>query len=78
MVGARAGTRKFLATYAYLFAAWLLIFALLTTIDAGAMRLVKPELFAQIVAFSSSGQDSRKLKVLLGSEDTYAMKVLTN
>jgi len=76
IVGGRASTRSFMAAYAYLFAAGLLIFALLTSIDAGALRLVKPNLFAEIIASSSSGQDSRRLKILLGSEGTYAMKAL--
>jgi len=76
MVGGHASTPNLMAAYAYLFAAWLLVFALLTAIDAGTMRLFKPKLFAEIIASSSSGQDSRKLKVLLGSEDTYAMKAL--
>ena len=76
MAGARPGYRNFAAAYSYLFATWLLIFSFLLAIDEGALRLARPELFGQIVALESSGQDTQKLKVLLGSEGTYAMKVL--
>lgn len=76
MAGARPGYRNFAATYSYLFAAWLLIFSFLLAIDVGALRLARPELFGQIVALGSSGQDTQKLKVLLGPEGTYAMKAL--
>ena len=75
-MGARTNA-KFIATYAYLFAAWLLIFSLLMVLDEEGLRFKEPKQFADITALAASGQDSRKLQALLGSEGTYAMKVLS-
>ncbi|MGP0071149.1 MAG: hypothetical protein ACLPWF_04355 [Bryobacteraceae bacterium] len=76
LVGARPGYGAFFTAFSYSFAAWLLIFSLLLAIDESALRFLRPELFAQIIALGSSGHDTQKLKVLLGSEGTYAAKVL--
>jgi hypothetical protein len=74
IVGGCASGSKFIVAYAYLSAAWLLIFSFLTAIDEGAIRLFEPGLFAQVNV--STGQDTKKLRVLIGSEATYAMKAL--
>jgi hypothetical protein len=76
MVGGRTSGLKFMVAYAYLLAAWLLIFSFLMAIDQGAMRLFEPQSFAEITASRSLGQDTSKLKVLIGSEATYAMKAV--
>jgi hypothetical protein len=76
IVGGRTSGLKFIVAYSYLAAAWLLVFSLLIAIDEGAMRLIEPGLFAQINAVASSGQDSNRLKALVGSQGTYAMKVV--
>jgi hypothetical protein len=76
LVGARPGYGAVLTAFSYCFAAWLLIFSLLLAIDEAALRFLNPQLFAQIAALGSSGQDTQKLKVLLGSEGTYAAKAL--
>jgi hypothetical protein len=76
IAGARISVSSFIAACSYLFAVWLLIFSLLAGLDGGMLRLAKPELFAQIVAVGSSGQDTQKLKTLVGSEGAYELKVL--
>jgi hypothetical protein len=76
IVGGRTSGLKFILAYSYLAAAWLLIFSSLIAIDEGAMRLIEPTLFAQINMIASSGQDSNRLKALVGNQDTYALKVL--
>jgi hypothetical protein len=40
------------------------------------MRLIEPTLFARINMIASSGQNSNRLKALVGNQDTYALKVL--
>jgi hypothetical protein len=76
VVGGRTSGLKFIVAYSYFSAAWLLIFSALMAIDEGAMRLIEPKLFAQINMFDSSGQDTNRLKALVGSQDTYALKAL--
>jgi hypothetical protein len=76
LVGASGGFRKFIASFSYWAAAWLLIISFLVAIDAGSLRVARPRLFAQITGLASSGQDTRKLKALVGSEGTYAIKAL--
>lgn len=65
-----------MALYSHWFALGLLIFSFLLLIDAGSMRRLWPEVYSQVLAVSSGGPDTQKLRVLLGSEGTYAMKVL--
>ncbi len=74
IVGGRTNASKFLVAYSYLSAGWLLIFSFLTAIDEGAIRFFEPGLFAQLNV--STGQDTNKLRALIGSEGTYATKVL--
>lgn len=74
--GARVPLRNFATVYSHWFALGLLIFSFLLALDAGGFRVFRPELFVQVQALSSSGQDTRKLQLFLGSEGTYAMKVL--
>ena len=74
IVGGRTSASKFLVAYSYLSAGWLLIFSFLTAIDEGAIRFFEPGLFAQLNG--STGQDTTKLRALIGSEATYAMKAL--
>lgn len=76
LVGGRISGPRFLIVYSYLSAFWLLVFSLLIAIDEGAIRLTQPQAFASITVFSSSGQDTNKLKALIGAESTYAMKAL--
>lgn len=76
IVGGSTSIRKFVAAYSYWLAAWLFIFSLLAALDEAAIRLFEPELFAQITAVATSGQDTARLRALVGTEDTYAMKVL--
>jgi hypothetical protein len=76
IAGGRLSFSNFIAAYSYLFAAWLLIFSLLIGLDGGILRLAKPDRFAEIVALGSSGQDTQRLKALVGSEGAYEMKVL--
>ncbi len=76
VLGARPRPTSFLASYSYWFAAWLLIVALLIASDAGFMRLVKPDWFATVSAVTSSGQDTQRLKALVGSEGAYALKAV--
>jgi hypothetical protein len=40
------------------------------------MRIIEPQVFAEVTRFASSGQDSNKMRILIGSEATYAMKAL--
>jgi len=76
VAGAHPGFAGFTAVFAYVFGAWLLIFSFLSAIDAGALKLSRPGLFAQIVAPGASSRDTQKVKALLGSEDTYALRAL--
>jgi hypothetical protein len=75
VVGGRISGLKLMVAYSYFSAAWLLIFSSLAATDEGAMRFIEPQLFAQI-NMASSGQDTNRLKALVGSQDTYAMKAL--
>jgi hypothetical protein len=76
IAGGRVSFSNFVTACSYLFAVWLLIFSLLIGLDGGLLRLAKPELFAAIAAAGSSGQDTQRLKALVGPEGTYEMKVL--
>ncbi len=78
LVGRHPSSPTFLVACSYLLGAWLLIFSLLTALDSGAMRLFEPKLFAEIIVSGASGQDTQRLKALVGSEGTYALKVLLN
>jgi len=74
IVGGRTNASKFIVAYSYLAVAWLLVFSLLTAIDGGAIRLFEPGLLTQLNG--ATGQDTNKLRALIGSEATYAMKAL--
>jgi hypothetical protein len=80
IVGGRASAANFITAYSYLFAAWMLTFSLLTAIDEVALRLLEPKLFAAITVVAPPGQaqDTRKVRVLLGPECTYALKAVVD
>lgn len=75
LAGARLGP-KFVVSYSFWFAAGLLVVSLLVAVDAAAMRLIEPDWFAQITTLAASGQDTRRLKALVGSDAAYALKVV--